>query len=243
MTTPLGKGHRLSFGIGGVDDVDLLDRHDIGDIGVKVRGPRTSETRFGVRGSRFHIRFSFCRHFSLREIVRPRDPIVLLAARRAPTHERGVDHSDDHFHHGNGQRNSCRRRRDRRPRRTPQSKTKGSTAVLRKSPNRGSSSLNHERRTRSGTRASTSFSGEHVTDGTVKRDFSSQPAGVGAPSSTSDGVEVGVSMSLTSTVGDEDERISRTVGCTVVASQSPWRPRSPPTHHSSPRLRRAPTRR
>ena len=92
MTTPLGKGHRLSFGIGGVDDVDLLDRHDIGDIGVKVRGPRTSETRFGVRGSRFHIRFSFCRHFSLREIVRPRDPIVLLRrASRAPTRERGAD--------------------------------------------------------------------------------------------------------------------------------------------------------
>ena len=212
MTTPLGKGHRLSFGIGGVDDVDLLDRHDIGDIGVKVRGPRTSETRFGVRGSRFHIRFSFCRHFSLREIVRPRDPIVLLRrASRAPTRERGADALPTIIFTSQAMVSETRDAADGFEiddrERTPQSKTKGSTAVLRKSPNNVFSPLSiMSEATALGDKSfDSSFSDEHVTDGTVKRDFSSQPAGVDAPSSTRDDVEVGVSMSLTSTVGDEDE--------------------------------------
>ena len=91
--------------------------------------------------------------------------------------------------------------------RTPQSKTKGSTAVLRKSPNNVFSPLSiMSEATALGDKSfDSSFSDEHVTDGTVKRDFSSQPAGVDAPSSIRDDVEVGVSMSLTSTVGDEDE--------------------------------------
>lgn len=212
MTMSLGKGHRLSFGIGGVDDVDLLDRRDVGDIGAKVRGPRTSETRFGVRGSRFHIRFSFCRHFSLCEIVRPRDPIVLLRrAPRAPTRERGADALPTIIFASQAMVGETRDAADGFEiddrERTPQSKTKGSTAVLRKSPNNVFSPLSiMSEATAPGDKSfDSSFSDEHVADGAIQRDIPRQSAGVDAPSSPRDDVEVGVSMSLTSTVGDEDE--------------------------------------